>query len=181
MVAGLTFPFVPYPPMTARTSLDLKGIIQAYPVAEVLLEIAQCKLTGSLRAEIEDQKAIVYFVEGEVQYAVSNEKRFRLFKLLIDKGSIDKEYVAKNRAVVNDLQLSEKIEKDGKLSRSELETIISDQCGSVIDSILTWPEGEWTFSPHTRLKSGLSFTIKLNDILMAYGRMARKEFATDRI
>src|SRR6476646_10258335 len=156
--------------MTAQSSLDLNGSIRVHPVAEVLLEITRGRLTGSLRVEMGDQKAIVYFVDGEVAYAVSNEKRFRLFKLLIDKGLIDKEYLAQNRTMLSDLQLTEKIEKDGKIPPDELHTIISSQCESVIDLILTWLEGEWTFSPHSRLKSGVRYKINLNRSLITHAR-----------
>jgi tetratricopeptide (TPR) repeat protein len=167
--------------MTAKTSLELKGIIRAHPVAEILLEVSQAELTGSLRVEMGDQKTIIYFLDGQAAYAVSNEKRSRLFKILLDQGLIDKEYLAQNRTHVSDLQLAEKIEADGKLSRNDLQTIISAQCESVIALILTWSEGEWTFSPHARLKSGVGYTIKLNEILMTYGRNVASEIATARI
>ena len=86
--------------MNPKSSLDLKGIVREHPVAEVLFEIAQAGLTGSLRVEMGDKKAIIYVVDGSIEYAVSNEKRFRLFKLLLDKGLIEKEYLAQNRTMM---------------------------------------------------------------------------------
>ena len=163
--------------MTAKSNLDLKGIIRAYPVAETVLEISQAGLTGSLRVEMNDQKAVIYFVEGCPAYAVSNEKRFRLFKILIEKGLIDSDYLAQNLSATNDLQLAEKIENDSKLSASELEAIISAQCEAVLNAIVTWSEGEWTFSPHARLRSGVRYNINIANILLAYARSTSPEIA----
>ena len=167
--------------MNPKSSLDLKGIVREHPVAEVLFEIAQAGLTGSLRVEMGDKKAIIYVVDGSIEYAVSNEKRFRLFKLLLDKGLIEKEYLAQNRTMLSDLQLTEKLEKDGKMSSGELETIISSQCESVVEFILTWSAGEWTFSPHNRLRSGVAYKTDLASILTKHARTVSPQAAAERI
>ena len=167
--------------MTVKSSLELKGIIRAYPTAEILLEIAQAELSGSLRVEMGEQKAVIYFVDGVSVYAVSNEKRFRLFKALLDQGLIDKEYVAQNKNLVSDLLLAEKIVADGRLSNEDLKRIISRLCQSVVSSVLTWSDGEWTFSPHTRLKSGVGYEVDLWKLLMSYARDLAADVSASRL
>ena len=167
--------------MTAQTNLELKGVIRAYPVAEVLREISQAELSGSLRVENGEQKAVIYFIDGEAAYAVSNERRFRLSQILVSGEKVEKKYLAQNRAIVSDLQLIEKIETDGILNGDELRSIVSAQCESIISNIVTWPEGEWIFSPHARLKPGVSFSVSLRDILIKYARSVAHVIASVRI
>lgn len=168
-------------PMTVRSSLELKGIIRAFPVAEVLLEIAQAELSGSLRVEMGEQKAVIYFFNGKAAYAVSNEKKFRLVKALLDQGAIDREYAIQNKNVVSDLQLAEKIEADEKMARDDLKKIISNLCELVVASVLAWPDGEWIFSPYSRLKSEIDYDVNLNNIVMSHARGVAESVAESRI
>jgi hypothetical protein len=166
--------------MTAQTNLELKGVIRAYPVAEVLREISQAELSGSLRVENGEHKAVIYFIDGEAAYAVSNERKFRLSQILISGERVEKKYLAQNRTIVSDLQLIEKIEMDGILKGDELRSIVSAQCDSIISNIVTWPDGEWIFSPHARLKPGVSFQVSLGDILIRHARNVAHVIASAR-
>src|SRR5690242_18773726 len=106
--------------MTVKHSLELKGVIRAYPVAEVLLEILQAELTGSLRVEHGEKKAVVYFVDGSVAYAVSNERKFRLWRILFEQELIDKQDFAKYRSVPSDLQLTDELVAADVLSKDAM-------------------------------------------------------------
>src|SRR5687767_2047398 len=58
---------LPFPrslPMTAQNNLEQYGNFTAHPFAELLVEIAQAKFSGSLRVSHETQKAIIYFRKG---------------------------------------------------------------------------------------------------------------------
>ena len=167
--------------MTAQTNLELKGVVRAYPIAEVLREISQAELSGSLRVENGEQKAVIYFIDGEAAYAVSNERKFRLSQILVSGEKVEKKYLAQNRTIVSDLQLIEKIETDGILKGDELRSIVSAQCESIISNIVAWHEGEWTFSPHARLKPGVSFPVSLGEILIKYARSVAQVIAAVRI
>jgi curved DNA-binding protein CbpA len=167
--------------MTAKTNLELKGLIRAYPVAEVLREISQAELSGSLRVENGEQKAVIYFIDGESAYAVSNERKFRLSHILLSVERVEKKYLAQNRTIVTDLQLIEKIESDDVLPREDLRSIVSDQCESIISNVVTWPDGEWIFNPHARLRPGVSFDVNLNGILLNHAHNVAKSIASERV
>ena len=167
--------------MTAKTNLELKGVIRAYPVGETLREISQAELSGSLRIENNEQKAVIYFIDGEGAYAVSNERKFRLSQILLSGERVEKKYLAQNRMIASDLQLIEKIESDGLLPRDDLRSIVSGQSESIISNALCWPDGTWTFSPHARLKPGVSFPVDLRDILLKYARNIAPNIAAARI
>jgi tetratricopeptide (TPR) repeat protein len=167
--------------MTAKNSLELKGVIRAYPVAEVVVEISQAELTGSLRVENGDRKAILYFVNGSVAYAVSNERKFRLWQILFEQSLIDQQIFAKYRAIPSDLQLADEMVKDGVIADDAMKAIVSAQCTSIISAAVEWGDGTWTFSPHARLKAGVDAHIDLNQILLSYARTISNVRAEERI
>ena len=57
--------------MPDRPSLTHRGNFTSYPFAELMVEILQTGLSGSLRASFENRKAIIYFRGGRVVYADS--------------------------------------------------------------------------------------------------------------
>lgn len=167
--------------MTAKNSLELRGVISAYPVAETMLEITQAGLTGSLRVEHGEQKAIIYFYEGKAIYAVSNQRVHRLSEMLLANGVIDREFAAKNRQITNDLQFAEAAVAAELISAEEIKFSIRELCEIVIKDCLDRAEGEWTFSPHARLKDGLAYEIDINGLLFAYARTIVADAAAKRL
>jgi len=71
--------------MPDRPSLTHRGNFTSYPFAELMVEIHQTGLSGSLRASFENRKAIFYFRGGRVVYAVTNSKSLKLFNLLLKR------------------------------------------------------------------------------------------------
>ena len=166
--------------MTQKNNLDLKGIISAYPIAEVILEIAQAGLTGSLRTQQKDAKAVIYFRDGGTIYAVSNERKFRLVEMLAMEGNFAIDSL-RGKQIANDLELVDAIVESGTLSKTEVERTVASQGEMIIRSLLNWCDGEWTFSPHARLKAGIEFPIDTGRILIDYARQVGEDFAAKRI
>ena len=167
--------------MTAKNSLELKGTISAFPIAETMLEITQAALTGSLRIEHEEKKAIVYFLDGEAIYAVSNQRIHRLSEKLLEGGVIDRDFVARHRQVTNDLQFAEAVAGAKLISSDEIEFAMRELCEQVVKENLSLSEGEWTFSPNARLKEGMAYKIDLDGSLLAHGRAVAPVIAEKRL
>jgi tetratricopeptide (TPR) repeat protein len=167
--------------MTAKNSLELKGTISAFPVAETLLEITQAALTGSLRIEHEEKKAIVYFLDGKAIYAVSNQRIHRLSERLLEGGVIDREFIARHRQITNDLQFAEAVAAANLISPDEIALAVRELCEQVIKENLNLTDGEWTFSPNARLKDGLAYEIDLDGMLFVHGRTVAPTIAETRL
>ena len=58
--------------MISQNNLDLQGNFLTHPFAELLAEISQGRLTGSLRVTANDLKRIVYFKGGKVAFAIAS-------------------------------------------------------------------------------------------------------------
>jgi curved DNA-binding protein CbpA len=156
--------------MTAQTHLDLKGNFRHHPFAELLVEIAQAKLSGSLRLEHGKQKSVVYFREGAVVYAVSNARDHRLFSILLGRKRIDQKTLAKIPSFPNDLELAAALEEKGILSKTEVADYIAIQIEAIIIDALTWPTGAWVFSSLARLREDLIYRVDVFKLLIDYAR-----------
>ncbi len=80
--------------MTPQNSLDHKGTFQAYPFAELLIEIGQARLDGSMRLSHGENKAILYFRDGSIVYGVSSAREHRLQNVLLDSKKLDRSRLA---------------------------------------------------------------------------------------
>ncbi|MEP7074681.1 MAG: DUF4388 domain-containing protein [Acidobacteriota bacterium] len=156
--------------MTPQNDLDLKGNFHTHPFAELLTEISAAKLAGSLRIERGDQKMIVYLDDGAVIYAVSNARKFRLSEILGAENAAVKEFLTKAPAFPNDLEFANALKERSVLNDEQVKAGFTKQAEAIIGEALGWPDAEWTFSPLSRLKSGMRSEPKIEQLLAAHAR-----------
>src|SRR4051812_30994518 len=101
--------------MNQISALEVQGDFSSHPYAELLVEISQTRLSGSLRLASADKKAILYFEDGGFAFAVSNERRFRLSQILEAEKLIDDSTVFSMIRGANDLELADKLVTSDKL------------------------------------------------------------------
>ena len=156
--------------MTPQNNLDLKGDFRSHPFGELLIEILQAKFSGSLRLSHAKQKTIIYFRDGSVVYAVSNAREHRLFSTLLRLKKVDQKTLSQFPNLANDVEIAIGLEENGTLTRSEIDEFITAQIESIIVDALTWPDGEWHFSPLARLRDDLIYKIDVYKLLIEYAR-----------
>jgi tetratricopeptide (TPR) repeat protein len=156
--------------MTTPNNLDLKGDFQNHPFAELLVEIVQARLSGSLRLSSLKKKCVIYFRNGAVVYAVSNAREQRLFSVLLERRKIDEKTLAQFPNLANDLELLAALEARGIFKKPEIDGLVTLQIESIIIDALTWPTGDWVFSPLTRLREDLIYKVDVHKVLVDYAR-----------
>lgn len=164
--------------MTQPSALELQGDLNSHPFAELFVEILQAQLSGSLRVSSGERKAIVYFEEGQFAFAVSNERRFRLAEVLSLLGSTSA--ALEQPKTMSDLQWADTLAESGKLSRQQVDEVLSFQSRSIVDSVIEWENGEWTFSPLARLRSGVFYGFDAGTTLIKYARGLAPDKAASR-
>lgn len=169
--AAAPVPVSLYPQMTPQNSLDHNGNLKANPLAELLAEISQAGLEGSLRLSHGDGKAILYFRDGDVVYGVSNAREHRLLHILSDLGKIDPTKLAGLPKCANDVELATMLVREGVVSKVEVDAAIANQIERIVVSAVSWPDGEWHYSPLVRSREGLAFMVNVPRILVDYGRV----------
>lgn len=156
--------------MESQNSLDTRGDLRINSTAELLAEIAQNSLNGSLRLSNAAQKIAVYFAAGKLVFAVSNARQHRLFDILLQAEKLTKEQLTAITDFTNDLALKENLLKNSAFSPAEINDFFSRQISGILETALGWNEGEWTFSPLVRIKNDIRFTMNVPARLIEFGR-----------
>ena len=156
--------------MTPQNTLDLKGNFRTHPFAELLVEIGQAKLGGSLRLSQRDRKSIIYFRNGEVVYGVSNAREHRLLSIILEQKKVDTERLARLPKSASDVEFASLLIKENILSKEEIDNLIIIQIERLIIDALSWPEGEFVFSPLAKPREDLVLRIDSHKFLIDYAR-----------
>ena len=156
--------------MTPQTELEIKGSFFAHPFAELLAEIRQARLNGSLRVADNDRKCAIYFKSGRVVFAVSNARTSRLFDILLRRKKLSKDDLTQIPNFANDLELAAYLQDKKILSKAESDKLFVEQIEGILVDILAWETGEWTFSSLARIRDGLAFDVNITALLVDYGR-----------
>lgn len=163
--------------MSSNTDLEIKGNLRDNRLAELLVEVLQTKLNGSLRAGNAGQKIVVYIDAGDVVFAVSNARPFRLFEILLGENKISKDELAAIPGFTNDLTLKAYLLEKNLLSKAEIDRIFSRQIGEILKDAFGWRSGEWIFSPLVRIKGDIRFKTDAASLLLEYARNSPAEEA----
>lgn len=166
--------------MTPQNALEFKGNFRLYPFAELLVEIGQAQLGGSLRLSSGDRKSVIYFRDGEVVYGVSNAREHRLLSIILEQNKIDKHLLAKLPKFSNDVELAANLVNADIFRKEQVDNIIILQIERILIDVLTWPDGEFEFNPLARPREDLVFNIDFHNVLIDYARCIPASIVTDR-
>ncbi len=156
--------------MTSPNNLEINGNLSEHPLAELLVEIQQIRLNGSLRLVNDGQKVVVYFDAGDVVFAISNSRQHRLYELLLRENKISKQQLLAISDFTDDLALSGNLLKNNLLEQMDVDVLFSRQIVEILCSGFDWQAGSWIFSPHIRIKGDIRFKIDLPRLLIEYAR-----------
>lgn len=153
-----------------QTDLELTGSFYAHPLAELITEIMQARLNGSLRGADKEKKWIIYFKNGKVVFAVSNARNSRLFDILMRRNRLKKEEVTAIPNFSNDFEFAAHLQNKKLMSKEDCDQLFAEQIQDIIVDALSWTQGEWTFSSLARIRDGLTFDINTRQLLIEYTR-----------
>lgn len=156
--------------MTPQSELEIKGTFFAHPFAELLVEIAQGRVDGSLRLTDQEKKCVVYFKGGRVVFAVSNARSTRLFDTLLRREKLKKEDLVQIPNFENDFELASFLQEKSLLTKEDCDRLFAEQTEGILVDILSWPKGEWIFSSLARVREGLEFEIDVTRMLVDFSR-----------
>lgn len=166
--------------MTATATLDIKGHLVRHPLAELLVEVSQARLSGSLRLANEERKVVVYLKSGRVVHAVSNQRAHRLFTIGLERKNFTKEILSKHPNFANDIEFAAALKSSGQFTEQAIKELSIIQIEQILIDTLSWPNGEWVYSPHARLRNDLVFDVDTHRILIDFARCMPAKSLFDR-
>jgi curved DNA-binding protein CbpA len=159
---------------------EINGNLTEHPTAELLVEILQSRLDGSLRLSHHNSKTIIYSRHGEVVFAVSNQRQHRLFELLLQAAAITKQQLVEIPEFTNDFALAKALSEKEMLSDAELKSIFTRQIEGILRDVIGWKDGVWMFSSLSRIKDDIQYKIDVYGLLVEHGRNLPKDAVVRR-
>ena len=166
--------------MSSPNPLEINGNLTAHPPAELLLEILQSQLSGSLRFSRHDSKTIVYVRDGEIVFAVSNQRRHRIFERLLQDGVMTKQQLVAIPEFTQDFALADGLRQKHMYTEAEIKTVFTRQIEEILRDVIAWKDGVWIFSPRARIKDEINYKIDTPSLLVEYGRSLPKDAVVRR-
>jgi tetratricopeptide (TPR) repeat protein len=156
--------------MSSPNNLEIQGSLQEHPLAELLVEAAEARLSGSFRLVSQEQKAIIYLRAGEIVFAVSNSRQHRLFQMILQSGKLAAAQITGIPNFANDQALGEALLAKQLISNLDIHRFFTRQVEEIVKSCIGWHEGDWTFSALVRIRESVNYRIELRKILFEYAR-----------
>lgn len=158
----------------------MAGQLHEHPLAELIREISAAGLSGALRLSRERAKIAVYFDTGELIFAGSNLRTYRLYECMRRWGLLEEQHVARARQSASDLEFGSRLVEIGTLSRGALNDLMARQVSEILCHILLWRDGEWDFDPRVSLSEDIRVQVKTLELLMESARRVPSELAASR-
>ncbi len=158
----------------------MNGQLSEQPLAELIREISQKSLGGSLRLQHDRIKVVAYFRDGIFVYAASNLRTLRLREYL-QKGSIVSEQeLARFDDRRSDVELAKTLYAENLLAPSDAEQIQIRQVSDVLRLAFLWTEGAWEFDHRSTMSEEVGFKVDADSLLLDAGRRVPLKFAASR-
>lgn len=151
----------------------LQGSLASFKLPDVLAFLNTTRKTGTLSLSNGEQTADVYYQDGSLIYAGSNQERFRLGAILLRRRSITPEQHAALDAVVarERRRFGEVAVERGILTEDALRDALKVQVSEIIYDAFVWPGGTFSFSDEMHLPPyAVTISVDLANLIMEGAR-----------
>jgi curved DNA-binding protein CbpA len=158
----------------------MAGQLKKYPLTELIREISAGGLSGALRLARERAKSVVYFDAGEIIYAASNLRAYRLVESVRRWNILSEEQLARLQGITSDLEFGTALVETRTLSQEQLKELMARQVSELLCHTLLWTEGDWDFDSRVRLAADTRAVVKTKQLLVESARRLPAEFVWAR-
>jgi tetratricopeptide (TPR) repeat protein len=130
----------------------MQGNFERTNLADVLLSLHLSKRNGILRLERDEIKKSIYFLDGSIVFAHSNQKHDRLGETLLRLGKITPEEFenASREVIEKGKRLGQVLTDLEFISLQEVNSAVHYQLQQIIYSLFDWDSGEFEFIERER-------------------------------
>ncbi|HEV3485054.1 MAG TPA: DUF4388 domain-containing protein, partial [Vicinamibacterales bacterium] len=151
----------------------LQGDISAFRLPEVLTFLSTTRKNGTLTLAHQGREAYLFFADGDLVYAGSNQEQFRLGSILLRKKRITREQGARIDALMQQaggrygqLALQERI-----LTEAQLRDFLKVQVSEIVYDCFVWDGGTFSFRLDAPLpQHAVTISIDLGNLIMEGAR-----------
>ncbi len=145
--------------------MEIEGSIEEFSVPEIMQFFSLHKADGVLRMKTEKEEVDFGFKKGKI--AAAAHKGENLFYSINDyifrAGKITEEELKDYNEKAKELDISvlQVLLQEGKVGGKELREIISFKIQEIVDEVLTWKMGRYSFHPGEALYASSSISVEL--------------------
>lgn len=151
----------------------LQGNIAAFRLPEVLSFLSTTRKTGTLTLISQGKEAYLFFDDGSLVHAGSNQEQFRLGSILLRKKRISREERERIDALMlreggrfGHFAVQEKI-----LTEAQLRDFLKVQVSEIVYDLFVWDGGTFSFVEETHLpQHAVTISIDLGNLIMEGAR-----------
>ncbi len=146
----------------------LQGRLEDVHFSEILLTISQRKETGVLHVVRYRIEKDIYFQDGRIVFAKSNDRDERLGELVLRSGKVSYRHLDEaSKKVVPGLRLGTILVQEGFLKASDLYLGVIQQVEEIVYSIFDWSDGTFAFrNGELPTKEVITLSISTPDIIL---------------
>ena len=151
----------------------LHGDISAFRLPDVLTFLSNTRKSGTLTLASGSNEAWLFFADGALVYASSNQEQFRLGSILLRKKKITRQ----QRDRIDELmhreggRFGELAVQEDVLTGEQLRDFLKVQASEIVYDAFVWNGGTFSFSQETTLPSyAVTIAIDLSNLIMEGAR-----------
>ncbi|HEX6641444.1 MAG TPA: DUF4388 domain-containing protein, partial [Thermoanaerobaculia bacterium] len=151
----------------------LQGDASAFRLPEVLTFLSTARKSGTLTFANGGKEAHLYFQDGALVYAASNQEHFRLGAILLRKKKITREQRDRIDALMqrDGGQFGQLSVQSGVMTDAELRDSLKVQASEIVYDAFVWDGGTFAFEQHTSLPAhAVTISIDLANLIMEGAR-----------
>lgn len=152
--------------------MALKGKIEEFPVPEVFQFVALHEGDGVLTFKNKNEEISLGFLNGKVSGALyGKQDMFKpLEEYIVNSGKITSEELKRFKAMTKEenRQIDEILLEENIITIDEIKSIIRFKIQEIVDEVLTWKEGSYSFQPGQQIykERKIDIAIEPNALLM---------------
>lgn len=151
----------------------LKGSLAAFRLPEVLTFLSTTRKGGTLTLANDDRESYLFFDEGQLIYAGSNQEQFRLGTILLRKKRISRE----QRDRIDELmqrdggRFGQLAVQEGVITDAQLKDFLKVQVSEIVYDCFVWNGGSFAFREENALPShAVTISVDLANLIMEGAR-----------
>ncbi len=150
----------------------LSGNLSAFRLPDVLTFLSTTRKAGTLTVGNDGREASLFFNEGNLVFATSNQERFRLGAILLRKRRITEEESSRIDALMQrGGRFGELAVREGVLTETQLRDFLKVQVSEIVYDCFAWTGGVFAFTSDLSLPShAVTISIDLRNLMMEGAR-----------
>jgi uncharacterized protein DUF4388/FHA domain-containing protein len=151
----------------------LQGDLSVFRLPEVLTFLSTSRHSGTLTVTHDAKEAYLFFGDGALVYAGSNQEQFRLGSILLRKKKISREQCDRIDALMqrDGGRFGQLAVQEGALTEQLLRDFLKVQVSEIVFDLFVWNSGTFSFTRESILPShAVTISIDLSNLIMEGAR-----------